>query len=105
MAYENGRRVHKYYKMLQHKDRQKKRYQQKGHLYWCPPFRYFSLESVPYWEEYYLSSRRKLAKQWTNDSLRMRELTIMKDYLEDKDVEYLGRSEYQRYADYWWIVW
>lgn len=56
-----------------------------------------------YWETYYLSGRRKVAKEETNRRIRQKYRIDAMNY-ESRDVPALQNSEYQKEFDYAWEI-
>ena len=112
--YDNGRRANRHYCKQLHKSRQKKEYANtfySGYSWkWIvdhTSFYYCHKNGIKYWERFYLSGRKQVAKRTSARRLRM----IQKQYLsnaidfEDDAIIYFKNGLYRRYFDADWEVW
>lgn len=60
-----------------------------------------------YWQQWYLSGRRKIAKQGTNRRIRSkyRERLAARDEEAIEDINAMRNSEYQKEFEYAWTIW
>lgn len=88
MAYENGKRINRYYNMQKGKEKHERKCG-KQYGFWL-----FS-EDYP-WRKYYISKDRNICKKMTNKAIRQK-------YKNDSFGD--NRSGYRKAFDYWRTIW
>lgn len=57
-----------------------------------------------YWQQWYISGRRKFAKKCSNKRIRQK-YRIMSEHMDHDDVPAPQRADYEKEYDYAWTIW